>query len=419
MGLETTLIKAVSMIDKELARLGNVLAVPFLYDLYIPYHKRFVDMRSNVIRELFVPYSTYPLVLLGTPIVRGIRTTTDADFSQDAVYVKTLKTRGKHRGRDLWGSFVTWANFKELPKDTGGLVKLLPFLWYTAIIRAKPLGVPYKGGKYFNKLVPNPVSLFTILDRDNNPIIISPFSAMMVLSVEEDSQRIPYLPYAFHARRATAYTFVTSGREVRFAGPFRAFVPEIEGINLDVEPGETVLDYYTGLAVFPAQGFRSVAIGPINSIHGGRKTIGYFLILGRVPICPRLYYALTFGSPLGGDEKRASMEDFKQWEGSLAKALLALGRKVKFGERWDAETFTKLYEDLIRREEEDGEIIVPEAHSLLKALAWGIDPMSDIGSSKLTEPLFEIPHPLILRKISTMVDGIVRNLLDAGLGILV
>jgi len=417
MELGKVLLDLTSKLDRELEELGNVLAVPFLYDLYLPYYKKFVDLRSDVIREFFVHYSTYPLVFLGTPLVRGIRTTSDLDLSGRALHVDTLKGRGKRRGTNLWGSFVTWANVKPLPKDTGRLTELLPLLWYMAVLRAKPLGIPNESGKYFNYLAPNPLSLFTILGRDDSFLVLSPFSAMMVLSVGEDSQWAPYFPEPFHVLKATAYTFVTDGKRVRFAGPFRAFVPDIEGINIGVEPGEAVLDYYLGFAVFPAQGSGHVSMGLVNSIYRNRPFYGYFLVLGRIPLSLELYYTLNFGKSADRKVKSVEFEKFKRWRSSLADAISVLSGKLDFEEAWGLAAISKLYGNVVKREGE--KLTVPEAHLILKALAWDINPFEEPLIPKSEELLFEVPNPSILGRISDDADRGIRSLLNSGLGILV
>lgn len=410
----------VAKIDAELERLGNALAVPFLYDLYVPYHKRFVDLRSDIIREFFVSYSMYPVVMLGTPIIRGIRTTADIDLSSSAVHIETLKRKGKSYGTDFPGSFVTWGNVHEFLNDSKIPLELIQLLWYFAVLRAKPLGIPHdKSKRYYNNIIPSPLSIFTILDRDNQPLVVSPFSAVMVLEVEKSpSEWVPYFPETFHVRRARAYTFVTDGRRVRFAGPFRTFVPDVDGINVGIEPGEALLDYYLGLAVFP---FRGNSIGYVSSIYGGRSSPGYFLVLGRLPFSSEMYYLLNFGSTGDCGKRRIVGEgDFRLWAEDFNKALTVLHTKMNFREEWTGDMFFKLYRKWV--EKSNSLLGIYEGHFLLKALALGINPFEESLDEILRhprDPLFEIPHPVSLSKVSKDADLLIKNLLKIGLGIMI
>jgi len=410
----------VAKIDVELEKLGNALAVPFLYDLYVPYHKRFVDLRSDVIREFFVSYSTYPVVVLGTPIIRGIRTTAGIDLSSSAVHIETLKRKGKSYGTDFPGSFVTWGNVHGFLDSSKVPLELIQLLWYFAVLRAKPLGIPHdKSRRYYNDIVPSPLSIFTILDRNNQPLVISPFSAVMVLKVEESpSEWVPYFPETFHVKRAKAYTFVTDGRHVRFAGPFRAFVPEMKGINVGIEPGGAFLDHYIGLAVFPILGN---SLGYVSSIYRNRPSPGYFLILGRLPFSPELYYLMNFGS-LGTDGKHRIVkgEEFRLWAEDFNKALAVLHRKMNSREAWDKRIFFEIYKQWI--EKSDSLLRTYEGHFLLKTLAWGINPLRESLDEILRRPrdlLFEIPHPVSISRVSRSADQLMDNLLKMGLGIMI
>jgi len=407
-------------IDVKLERLGNALAVPFLYDLYLPYRKRFVDLRSDVIREFFVSYSTYPVVVLGTPIIRGIRTTADLDLSSKAFHIETLKRKGKSYGTDFPGSFVTWGNAHEFLTDSKISPELIQLLWYFAVLRAKPMGIPHdESRKYYNHIIPSPLSIFTVLDKDNQPLVISPFSAVMALNVGKSSpERIPYFSKTFHVRRAKVYTFVTDGRHVRFAGPFRAFVPDLEGINLEIEPGEAFLDHYIGLAVFPLRGN---SIEYVKSIYRERHSPSYFLLLGCLPFSPELYYLLNFGSTGdAGKHRIVSEENFRLWVEEFNKTLTVLHKKLDFQEVWDRRVFFRLYGKWI--EKYNSLFRTYEGHFILKAMAWGINPLEESLDEILKHPrdmLLEVPNPASLSKISNDADRVIENLLKMGLGMMI
>jgi len=407
-------------IDAKLERLGNALTVPFLYDLYLPYHKRFVDLRSDVIREFFVSYSTYPVVILGTPIVRGIRTTADLDLSSKAFHIETLKRKGKSHGTDFPGSFVTWGNVHEFLTDSKISPELVQILWYFTVLRAKLIGIPYdKSRKYYNYLIPTPLSIFTILDKENRFLVISPFSAVMALNVDKSPpERVSYFSKTFHVRRAKVYTFVTDGIHVRFAGPFKAFVPDIEGTNFEIEPEKFFLNHYIGLAVFPLEGN---SIGYVKSIYREKHSPGYFLLLGYLPFNPKLYYLLNFGST--SDDKKyriVSEENFRLWLKEFNRALTALHKKLEFQEIWDKGGFFKFYEKWI---EKQGSLLrTYEDHFILKAMAWGINPLEESLDEVLKyhrDIVLEVPNPASLSKISNEADRLVKNLLEMGLGIMI
>jgi len=405
--------EAVRILDRELDGLRNALAAPFFSDLYIPYHKKFVDMRSSVIREFHVHYSTYPFVVLGTPLIRGVRTVAESvDLSRGLFHIRTLKLRGSSHSRTFPGSFVTWGNIRPLPENS-----LLPgslgFLWNFAVLRAKPLAVPR--GKTLDRIYPTPLSLVTIVDEDE-PLVVAPFSAVFVLEVTERSVLVPHLPSSFYAREAKVYAFVSDGKRVRFDGPFPTFVPDFEDFQLDVTPGRAVLGHYIGLAVFPVDGR---FIGPITKTDRPLQS-GYFLILDELPFDPELYYVLNFGRSAGEILRVAQVGDFEKWYGSFERAVEDLAKRVSF----ERELAWGLPPGLSRKPVAriEGELVVPEPHFALRIAATGEDPFDESVWENPFRPLdleVEIPHPKALARISSKADYVVRELLNAGVRLLV
>ncbi|WP_099209801.1 hypothetical protein [Thermococcus henrietii] len=271
-------------LDETFNRDVHLLSTPFIYDFQVFHTLKYLDPNPRMFRELFSRYHVFPISIIGPFITRGLRFSVE-NFQPafGPTYIQKIQIwKGHHKM--LPGNFMTYNLVNAASEFKRS--SYLPFAMYYATMKAKPLILWEKHKRYISASIhPNPFAVVSLINNYGDIVYLTPFSGILLVKPSHREGITKILDIPLEGSWALSSIIGTDGRKTMFFGPFKTFLPKIEGIS-ELNLSEPTIDYFIGFVV-------SISKELSTNLKQGN---GFIMPIVNGAFHPEIYYLANFGN---------------------------------------------------------------------------------------------------------------------------